>query len=54
MMLRCIYCGNEAEYIVAGISVCKKHLNNISSWSIPGGKEAVKQFREYRDKLGIG
>ena len=53
-MLRCIYCGNEAEYIAVGISVCKKHLDNISSWDIPGGKEAVKQFKEYRDNLDIG
>lgn len=53
-MLRCIYCGKEAEYIASGTSVCKKHLDNISSWDLPGGKEAIKQFEEYIKNLGKG
>lgn len=50
-MLKCIYCGDEAEYIAGGMSVCKKHLDNISPWNIPGGKKAIKQFKEYKKTL---
>lgn len=42
--MKCIYCDKKAEYIIAGNSVCKKHTDCISEWSIP----SLKEFRKGR------
>lgn len=39
MTLKCVMCGEEAEYVHAGMSLCKKHFK----WAINVEKEGIKK-----------
>jgi len=40
--MKCIYCDEEAEYVIVGFSVCEIHTGMVSTWDISSHKEFKK------------